>query len=101
LTGYFRPLIKNYSRLEKPLKDLTNLLEVPKGGGKHSYRNAARAHCLEDHWTPAHDKAFVVLKIALTSAPVVKGPKYDGTHFIVTTDGCKDGFAGILSQRFE
>ena len=101
LTGYFRPLIKNYSRLEKPLKDLTNLLEVPKGGGKHSYRNAARAHRLEDHWTPAHDKAFVVLKIALTSAPVVKGPKYDGTHFIVTTDGCKDGFAGILSQRFE
>ena len=32
LTGYFRPLIKNYSWLEKPLKDLTNLLEVPKGG---------------------------------------------------------------------
>ena len=101
LTGYFRPLIKNYSLLEKPLKDLTNLLDVPKGGGKQSYRNAARAHRLEDHWTSAHDKAFVVLKIALTSAPVVKGPKYDGTHFIVTTDGCKDGFAGVLSQRFE
>jgi hypothetical protein len=39
----------------------------------------------------AHDKAFVTLKVALTSAPVVKGPKYDG---------CKDGFAGILSQCF-
>ena len=48
----------------------------------------------------AHDKAFVTLKVALTSAPVVKGPKYDGSAFIVTTDGCKDGFAGILSQRF-
>src|ERR1700676_5074154 len=47
LTGYFRPLIKNYSLLEKPLKDLTNLLEVPKNGGKQSYRNAARAHRLE------------------------------------------------------
>ena len=39
--------------------------------------------------------------MALTSAPVLKGPKYDGTSFIVTTDGCKDGFTGILSQRFE
>jgi hypothetical protein len=101
LTGYFRPLIKNYSLLKKPLKDLTNLLEVPQGGGKQSYQNAARSHHLEGHWTPAHDKAFVVLKIALTSAPVVKGLKYDGTHFIVTTDGCKNGFASVLSQRFE
>jgi hypothetical protein len=37
LTGYFRPLIKNYSLLEKPLKDLTNLLEVPQGGSKQAY----------------------------------------------------------------
>ena len=34
LTGYFRPLIKNYSLLEKPLKDLYNTLEIPKSGGK-------------------------------------------------------------------
>jgi hypothetical protein len=101
LTGYFRPLIKNYSLLKKPLKDLANLLDIPEGGGKQSYRNAAWAHWLESHWTSVHDKAFVVLKIALTSAPVVKGPKYDGSHFIVTTDGCKDGFAGVLAQRFE
>jgi len=100
LTGYFRPLIKNYCLLEKPLKDLANTLIVPSGGGKQAYRNAARAHHLQEQWTSAHDKAFVILKIALTSAPVVKGPKYDGSSFIVTTDGCKDGFAGILSQRF-
>ena len=23
-----------------------------------------------------------------------------GSHFVVTTDGCKDGFAGVLSQQF-
>ena len=34
LTGYFRPLIRNYSLLEKLLKDLLNTLEVPKLGGK-------------------------------------------------------------------
>jgi hypothetical protein len=94
-------LIKNYSLLEKPLKDLANTLVVPKCGGKQASRNAARAHNLTNQWTAAHDEAFVVLKIALTSAPVIKGPKYDGSHFIVTTDGCKDGFAGVLSQRFK
>ena len=40
------------------------------------------------------------MKIALTCKPVLKGPKYDGTPFIVTTDGCKNGFAGMLTQRF-
>ena len=34
------------------------------------------------------------------SEPVLRGPKYDGTPFIVTTDGCKYGFAGMLTQRF-
>ena len=37
LTGYFQPLIKNYSLLEKPLKDLANTLVVPAGGGKQAY----------------------------------------------------------------
>ena len=101
LTGYFRPLIRNYSLLEKPLKDLANTLEVPKGAGKRAYQNAARSHKLRDQWTAEHDKAFAILKLALTSAPVVKPPKYDGSPFIITTDGCKDGFAGVLSHRFE
>lgn len=42
-----------------------------------------------------------MLKTALTSAPVIKGPKYDGSLFITTTDGCKDRFAGVLSQHFD
>jgi hypothetical protein len=100
LTGYFRLLIKNYSLLEKPLKDLANTLIVPKADGKQAYCNAAWAHCLADQWSPAHSKAFVVLKVVLSSAPVIKSPKYDGSHFVVTTDGCKDGFAGVLSQQF-
>ena len=101
LTGYFRPLIRNYSLLEKPLKDLLNMLEVLKSAGKHAYQNAARAHQLQNQWSSEHDKAFVTLKIALTSSPVLKGPKYNGLSFTVTTDGCKDGFAGILTQQFE
>ena len=34
LNGYFHPLIKNYSLLEKPLKDLKNTLVIPPGAGK-------------------------------------------------------------------
>ena len=83
------------------MKDLLNTLEVPKASGKCAYQAAARSHKLDNQWSQEHDKAFVVLKTALTSAPVLKGLKYDGTSFIVTTDGCKDGFAGILSQQFE
>ena len=55
---------------------------------------------LEGLWNKDHDRAFLGLKIALTCEPVLKGPKYDGTPFIVTTDGCKNGFAGMLTQRF-
>ena len=55
---------------------------------------------LADLWKREHDHAFLKLKIALTCEPVLKGPKYDGTPFIVTTDGCKNGFAGMLTQKF-
>ena len=51
LTGYFQPLIKNYSLLEKPLKDLLNTLEVPKASGKHAYQAAARSHKLNNQWS--------------------------------------------------
>ena len=101
LMGYFQLLIKNYSLLKKPLKDLANMLEVPKGASKRVYQNATQSHKLRDQWTAKHDKAFTILKLALMSVPVVKPPKYDGSLFIVTTDGCKDGFAGVLSQHFE
>ena len=85
--GYFQLLIKNYSLLEKPLKDLANMLEVPKGASKRVYQNATQSHKLRDQWTAKHDKAFTILKLALMSVPVVKPPKYDGSLFIVTTDG--------------
>ena len=101
LTGYFRPLIKNYSLLEKLLKDLLNTLNVPKSGGKRAYQSMAHLHLLKDQWMVEHAKVFVVLRAALTSSPVLKGPKYDGSSFTVTTDGCKDGFAGVLTQHFQ
>ena len=39
------------------------------------------------------------LKIVLTTDPVLKAPHFDGTPFIVTSDGCKEGFGAMLAQR--
>ena len=100
LTGYFRSLIKGYASMAQPLTDLARNLEIPKSKGKTAYRRAAKDFSLDGLWHKEHDLAFLRLKIALISEPVLKGPKYDGTPFIVTTDGCKFGFAGMLTQRF-
>ena len=100
LTGYFRPLIKGYASIAQPLTDLARKLELPKLKGKAAYTRAMKGHSLEGLWKKEHDQAFLRLKVALTSELVLKGPKYDGTPFVVTTDGCKYGFAGMLTQRF-
>ena len=36
----------------------------------------------------------------LTSDPVLQAPKFDGTPFVLTTNGCKDGFGAVLLQEF-
>jgi hypothetical protein len=99
LTGYFRSLIKGYAVLAQPLTDLIRNLQLPKLKGKAAYNRAMKGHSLRDIWKKEHSRAFLQLKIALTSEPILKGPKYDGTPFVVTTDGCKYGFAGMLTQK--
>jgi hypothetical protein len=100
LTGYFRPLIKGYASIAQPLTDLARKVELPKLKGKAAYTRAMKGYSLESLWGKEHDHAFLRLKVALVSEPVLKGPRYDGTPFVVTTDGCKYGFAGMLTQRF-
>ena len=100
LTGHFRSLIKGYASIAQPLTDLSRNLELPKLKGKAAYARAMKGFSLEGLWKREHDLAFLRLKVALTKEPVLKGQKYDGTPFIVTTDGCKYGFAGMLTQRF-
>jgi RNase H-like domain found in reverse transcriptase len=55
---------------------------------------------LSDKWEDKHTRAFLNLKIAITSEPILWGPRWDGTPFIVTTDGCQNGFMGVLAQQF-
>ncbi len=57
LTNYFRKFILGYSSIARPLMDLL--------------KDQARWV-----WTPAQDGAFKGLKLALTSAPVLKIPDF-------------------------
>ena len=103
LTGYFRSLIKDYTRIVAPLMDLQRNLDMPQPSikaGRRKYRQYLRDHKLDVYWTMWHNRAFIKLKQVLTSEPVLRAPKFDDTPFILTTDGCKDGFGAVLSQRF-
>ena len=59
------------------------------------------AYKLKPMWNREHAMAFIHLKAAITTEPVLKGPKWDGSPFVVTMDRCKDKFAGVLTQRFK
>ena len=103
LTGYFRLLIKDYARIVAPLTDLQRNLDMPQPNikaGRRKYRQYLRDRKLDTYWMPRHDRAFIKLKRVLTSEPVLRAPKFDGTPFILTTDRCKDGFGAVLSQQY-
>lgn len=99
LTGHFRDLIKGYAKIEGPLRDLIKDVEIPKPISKATYRRAMTNYKLADKWERKHTEAFLKLKVALTSQPTLHAPRYDGTPFIVTTDGCQEGFGAVLTQR--
>ena len=58
-----------------------------------------KAYKLANIWTKEHSETFIKLKSLLISEPVLRPPCFNGTPFILTTDGSKDAFAGVLSQR--
>jgi len=99
LTAYFRDLVKGYAALEKPLCDLLHAVEIPNGTRKAAYQRIMKAHKLQPHWKEEHTLTFMSLKAQLVSDPVLTAPCFDGTHFILTMDACKDVFAGVLSQK--
>lgn len=101
LTGWFRDLIKGYAKKEQPLRDLLREVELPEKYTKTIYRRIMANYKLKDKWTDTHTKAFLDLKAEMTAEPVLRGPKWDGTPFIITTDGSQDAFGAVLTQRFE
>ena len=101
LTSYFQDLVKGYAQIEGPLRNLLRQVPIPAGTKKHKYQQIMKAFKLKDTWTADHTKTFIALKARLISEPVLSAPVHDGTPFILTTDGSKDAFAGVLSQRIK
>ena len=100
LTGHFRDLIYDYSRIAAPLTDLKRDSNIPNTMGKAAYQREMRSRKLLGIWTTEHTKSFLKLKASLTNEPVLKGPKFDGTPFVVTSDGSGQGFGGSIAQMF-
>jgi hypothetical protein len=77
LTGYYRKFIRNYGTIAAPL---TALLR----------KNAFQ-------WTPTATDAFLRLKAAVTSPPVLRLPDFTKS-FTVECDSCGTGLGAILMQ---
>lgn len=83
LMNYFCRLINDYARIVAPLTNLTRdpQIDIPKAGWKArkgAYKQALQSISLKDKWTLEHQKAFIMLKVILSSEPVVRSPQYDG-----------------------
>lgn len=79
LANYYRKFVKNYSTIAAPLTDLT---------GKHSTWQ----------WGHTQQTAFLALKAALSSAPVLAYPDF-GKPFELYADASIHGTGAILSQN--
>ena len=98
-TGFFRDLIKGYTCLAQPLSDLLRAAAIPKHSRKAAYHVALQNIKLANCWSTAPEKAFLGLKQVLMTQPIFKAPCFNGTLFIVTLDGCRDGFGAVLTQK--
>ena len=80
-TGFYRYFIPNYSKIARPLIDLT--------------RKATPFH-----WEPPQVKAFETLKTIMCRKPILRQPNYDDPFFLLT-DASAYGVGAVLSQEGE
>ena len=99
LTSYFQDLTKGYAQLEAPLHNILRQVPIPAGTKKHAYQRIMKGFKRNEIWNQSHMETFLSLKAHLISEPILSAPRYDGTPFILTMDGCKDAFAGVLAQE--
>ncbi|XP_076685843.1 uncharacterized protein LOC143377921 [Andrena cerasifolii] len=78
LSGYYRRFIKDFSRIARPLSNLT----------KKDY---------QFEWTYKQQKAFETLREALCKEPILQFPDFEKT-FNITTDASGIAVGAVLSQ---
>ena len=77
-TGYYRHFIQDYSKMARPLLDLTK-------------------QATPWHWEDQHQQAFESLRDKMVSKPVLRQPDFSKT-FYLQTDASKYGVGAVLSQ---
>ncbi|CAM9730458.1 unnamed protein product, partial [Heterosigma akashiwo] len=83
MTGYYRNMIKDFSTVAGPLHSLTKKIQPDRV-----------------KWTPECEKAFISLKKALTSYPVLRLPDMRAP-FILECDASKMGIGAALTQEVD
>uniref|UniRef100_A0A669EDN0 Gypsy retrotransposon integrase-like protein 1 n=2 Tax=Oreochromis niloticus TaxID=8128 RepID=A0A669EDN0_ORENI len=99
--GYYRRFVKDYSKIVKPLNDLTKGYPPYRKGrkvtpGPSGYLNPKEP--LSSRWTPACQEAFKVIIEKLTSAPVL-GYANPKLPYILHTDASTSGLGAALYQE--
>ena len=101
--GYYLRFIKNYSKIARPLNDLTAGCVYPKKRGRPPPKNAPDPTArkvnepLGDLWTPECEHAFLTLKEHLITAPVLAFADLS-EQFVLHIDASRDGLGGVLYQ---
>lgn len=107
LANYFRRYIQSYAKIAAPLTDLLKGLTSSDKKGKQLQRGqlpavqvAAIQKDFSYRWTTGCQEAFMRLKNALVSAPVLKLPDFD-KPFVIECDASENAKAvgGILLQE--
>ncbi|CAB5212107.1 unnamed protein product [Rhizophagus irregularis] len=81
LCSYYRRFIKDFSKIAKPLHNLTKKDE-------------------KFEWKKEQQEAFDILRTKLTENPILVYPDFD-KEFILITDGSKMGLGAVLAQMNE
>jgi len=80
-TNFFRHFIEHYAEIARPLSKLTSKKVVWR-------------------WADVQQRAFLTLKLALCTAPVLRYPDFD-KEFIIETDASDGTVGGVLLQVFD
>ena len=92
LAGYYRRFVKDFSKIAKPLHNIT------KDNNKKKKKSTTKPFL--ELWTEECDSAFKELKLRLTSSPILGYPDFTRL-FILETDASFDGLGAVLSQDQE
>ena len=94
--GFYRKFIKDFSKIARPLHDLTKIVSTESNSGT---KTSSRKPLENDFcWLPEHETAFQILKEALCTPPTLAYANFT-KPFILHTDASRSGLGAILYQE--